>query len=151
MIKLTYLITKRPDLTDEAFETFWRSAHAKLVESLAETLKAKRYVMSRRIDSVCSVCVSKARELDTAGYDGVIEIWWDSLEDYQEGAGSPQGLIALDAIVDTERRFIDFSRSSSFFVEEQEVFNRTGKPRVTRKRHSKEKLSNETRRDPLIN
>ena len=151
MIKLTYLITKRPDLTDEAFETFWRSAHAKLVASLAETLKVKRYVMSRRIESVCNVCVSKARELGEVGYDGVIELWWDSLEEYQEGAGSPQGLIALDAIVDTERRFIDFARSASFFVEEQEVFSRAAKTRATKKRHSKEKLSNETRHDPLIN
>ena len=142
MIKLTYLIKKRQDLTDDAFRQIWRNTHARLVESLAPALRAKRYAMNVRAETVCSTCASKARELALSDYDGVIEIWWDSIEDHQEGAGSPAGIAAIDALVDSERRFIDFSKSACFFTEEEVIFDQTDAATPVRARGSKPRLSN---------
>lgn len=154
MIKLTYLIKKRQDLSDGAFATFWRETHARLVEEFADTLDIKRYAMNRRIDTVCNACVSKARELASSNYDGVIEFWWASIEDYQAGAGSPDGLKAIDAIVDAERRFIDFSKSTSFFTDEEMIFDRVATAKsAPAKRvagNSKVSLLNETTSEALI-
>ncbi|MEM9705377.1 MAG: EthD domain-containing protein [Pseudomonadota bacterium] len=146
MIKLVYLIKKRQDLTDAAFETYWRESHARLVEELAPTLRAMRYAMSRRLDTVCNACVSNARDLGSSDYDGVIEIWWDSLEDYVAGAGSAAGIAAVDALVDAERRFVDFANSASFFSEEEIIFD-TNQPDISPRRsritsNSKSMLSN---------
>ncbi len=122
MVKLTYLVKRRPDLTNAAFCERWQALHAGLVDDYAETLNAQRYVMSRRLDTVCNTTVTDARNLAPSQYDGVIEIWWHSIGDYQAGAGSADGLKAIDAIIDAERRFIDFAGSQAFFTEEAVVF-----------------------------
>ncbi len=154
MIKLVYLIKKRQDLTDAAFETHWRETHGRLVAEFAPTLRAVRYAMSRRLDTVCNSCVSKARELAASEHDGVIEIWWETLEDYQAGAGSAAGIAAIDALVDAERRFVDFSKSASFFAEEEIVFDGFSAPKPRQERrftpHSKDGLSDVTRNATLI-
>ena len=122
MIKLTYLVKRRPDLSDETFCARWHDLHGRLVADFATTLNAQRYVMSRRLDTVCNAAVKDARQLAPSHYDGVIEIWWNSLEDYQSGVGSADGLKAIDIIIDAERRFIDFAGSQAFFTDETLVF-----------------------------
>ncbi|MEM6681283.1 MAG: EthD domain-containing protein [Pseudomonadota bacterium] len=122
MIKLVYLIAKRQDLSAEAFHTLWADVHAKLAHELSDTLGAQRYVMTKALNTLCNMCVAKGRDLPENRYDGVIEMWWDSLGAYQMGAGSAQGIVAVDALIDAERRFIDFSKSAAFFAEEEEAF-----------------------------
>lgn len=161
MIKLTYLIRKRPDLSDEEFLAFWRETHARLVESHAQVLRVKRYAMSARVETVCNTCSSKAREVAICDHDGVIEFWWDTLEDHQAGVGSPAGLAAIDALVDAERRFIDLSKSACFFTREEVVFDHTdrataqgdknpAKRAKAKTQNSKHELSNETSFPALI-
>lgn len=158
MIKLTYLIRKRPDLSAEDFLAFWRETHARLVESHAQTLRVKRYAMSARVETVCNACSSKAREVAICDYDGVIEFWWDTLEDHQAGAGSPAGLAAIDDLVAAERRFIDLSKSACFFTTEEVMFDHTGrgtaktpaKASKAKPQNSKHELSNETSFPALI-
>lgn len=161
MIKLTYLIRKRPDLSDEEFLTLWREAHARLVERHAQALRVKRYAMSARVETICNTCSSKAREVAICEHDGVIEFWWDTLEDHQAGVGSPAGLAAIDALVDTERRFIDLSKSACFFTREEVVFDHTdratardgeapAKGSKVKTQNSKHELSNEKSFPALI-
>jgi hypothetical protein len=54
-------------------------------------------------------------------FDGVVEIWWDSIETLLEAAMTPEGGKAHMDLVEDEKNFIDFSRSAMWFVEE-EVF-----------------------------
>jgi hypothetical protein len=122
MIKLTYLIKKRQDLSDDIFLKYWRVAHANLVKSTLSTLNVTKYVINTKLDTVCNLCVRQARQLAEAHYDGIIELWWPSIEAYQQGVGSPPGMAAMDAIIDAEKRFIDFSRSVAFFTEQENVF-----------------------------
>ncbi|MEM9898850.1 MAG: EthD domain-containing protein [Pseudomonadota bacterium] len=154
MIKLVYLIKKRQDLTDAEFKTYWRETHSKLIEESAPTLRAVRYAMSLSIDTLCNTCVAKPRGLSVPDYEGVIEIWWNNLDDYIAGAGAAAGIAAIDAIVDGERRFIDFANSASFFTEEEVVFDWISTQGSSKQDqitfHSKFQLSNETSTTSLI-
>ena len=126
MIKLTYLIKKRQDLSDDTFLKHWRVTHANLVKSTLAALNVAKYVINTRLDTVCNLCVRQARQLAEAHYDGTIELWWPSIEAYQQGVGSPPGMAAMDAIIDAEKRFIDFSRSVAFFTESEQVVAKKG-------------------------
>lgn len=151
MIKLTYLVKRRPDLSREAFCARWRELHARLVADFACTLNAQRYVMTCRLDTVCNAALADSRKLSPARFDGVIEIWWQSLDEYQDGVGSSAGLKAVDAIIDAERRFVDFARSQAFFGAESVVFEQNSeRPPAVDLKDSKEMLLDITRHS-LVN
>ncbi len=61
----------------------------------------------------------------TAPYDGVAEIWWNSREAAAEAAGTPEGREASRELLEDERKFIDFSRSSLWFAMELPQVNPT--------------------------
>ena len=47
MIKLTYCLRRRSDLTWEQFSDYWREVHAPLVAERADTLGIRRYLQIR--------------------------------------------------------------------------------------------------------
>lgn len=96
------------------------------VKSTLAALNVAKYIINTRLDTVCNLCVRQARQLAEAHYDGIIELWWPSIEAYQQGVGSPPGMAAMDAIIDAEKRFIDFSRSVAFFTASEQVVAKKG-------------------------
>lgn len=52
-------------------------------------------------------------------FDGVVEIWWESLEALLAVAQTPEGAKAHKELIDDEKTFIDFSCSAIWFVEEE--------------------------------
>jgi hypothetical protein len=54
-------------------------------------------------------------------YDGVAELWLDSLDDLAAATATPAGAAAGAALWEDERRFIDHARSPIFLVEEHPV------------------------------
>jgi hypothetical protein len=54
-------------------------------------------------------------------YDGVAELWWDSIDDVL-GSPSPERQAAGLALLEDERKFIDLSRSPLWFGEEKVIF-----------------------------
>ena len=133
MLKLTYLLCRRPDLSQEAFAEIWRTAHAPLVADLAARIGARRYAINLPVGSVCNECLRASRGLEARRYDGVLEIWWDDAAAYQAGFGTPEGLKAIDAMIDVERRFVDFSRSMAFLTGEETAFDARRPNSVQRK------------------
>ncbi len=47
-------------------------------------------------------------------YDGVAELWWDSLDDIAAATARPDGQAAGAALLEDERKFIDLARSPLF-------------------------------------
>jgi uncharacterized protein (TIGR02118 family) len=107
MIKLTYCIRRRSDVSAPAFRKYWRENHAPLVTRHAKALRAVRYVQSH------------------TPLDGITEVWWESLEDLAAALASPEGQAAGAELLEDERRFIDFASSSLFMTEEHEIFDFT--------------------------
>ena len=57
-------------------------------------------------------------------YDGITEVWWDSLEDLVSGMNTPEGQAALKRLLEDEREFIDLANSFIFLTEEHLIFDR---------------------------
>lgn len=124
MIKLMYCIRKRSDLTEEEFRTYWREKHGAFIRSLAKTICAKKYIQSHTMNTPINEELVRSRGLDkTPPYDGVTEIWWESMEDFLAGANSPEGIKAAQRYVADEANFVDFSQSRAFLTEEYVIFD----------------------------
>lgn len=123
MIKFVYCIRKRADLTDEEFHAYWREKHGAFIRTLTKTLRAKKYIQSHTINTPINAELVRGRGLDTPAYNGVTEIWWESMEDFLASVNSPEGIEAAQKYVADEGNFVDFSQSRAFLTEEHVVFD----------------------------
>src|SRR4051794_23685307 len=113
MIKLVFVIRRREELPPEEFHRYWLEEHGPLARSLVEPLGARRYLQTHTLDSDLNAALAASRGTVEA-YDGLAEIWWDSLDDVIVAFGSEEGQRANDTLTADEARFIDFERSSLF-------------------------------------
>lgn len=123
MIKLVYVVHARDDVAPEEFHRYWLEEHGPLVASVAEDIRARRYVQSHTIDTPLNQALVESRGLAPI-HQGITEVWWDSVEDLQAAMSSEEGLQAAGRLVEDEARFIDFSRSTIFLTEEHVIFDR---------------------------
>lgn len=56
--------------------------------------------------------------MDTGSYGGVLELWWDSLDEVVAALRSPEYLAASAILAEDEARFIDLATSTVFLAEE---------------------------------
>lgn len=122
MIKIVFCLRRRPDLSREEFQTYWRSTHAPLVKAHADALGIRRYVQVHSIDDAISLAVAGSRH-SPEPFDGVAELWLDSLDALMASGGSDAGRAAAAALLEDERRFIDFEHSPLFLAEENVVIS----------------------------
>jgi uncharacterized protein (TIGR02118 family) len=120
MIKLVFCLVRRAEMEPSEFHRYWREVHAPLVASHAETLGIRRYVQSHTAFPSLTRALAGGRGAPE-GYDGVAEIWLDSVEALVTAGASPEGEVASQALLIDERRFIDHSRSPIFLAEEHVV------------------------------
>ena len=121
MIKLVFSIRRVPGMTRDEFQRYWRNEHARLVERHAEVLRIRRYVQTHLRNTDADVAISGARGSEPAQYDGMAELWWDSVEDLLAASSSEQGQIAGAALLEDEKRFIDLPNSPIWLGEENVV------------------------------
>lgn len=111
MRHLVYVLRRKPDLTREAFQKYWREVHGPLVASYAKTLGIVRYVQVHTIDSPLPPRKDEVRGELGAAYDGVAELWVDperatGTEEERQAAGR---VLAKDEV-----NFIDFPNSAKW-------------------------------------
>ncbi len=110
VIKLTFALVRRPELSREAFQAYWRDHHAPLVASVKDALRIRRYVQLHSLPQEASAGLRAIRG-GPEGYDGVAQLWWDSLEAMAQLADDPAAAEAGRLLLEDERTFIDLSRS----------------------------------------
>ncbi len=125
MIKLVYVITRRADLSAEAFYDYWLNRHGPLVGAQAKALRLRKYVQSHLLDHPSNEGMRAVRGM-LPPVDGITEVWWDSLEDLQAAYATPEGAASGAILAQDEAAFIDFSRSQVFLTQEHEIFDHTG-------------------------
>lgn len=127
MIKITFCLTRKQGMSRDAFQDYWFNNHAPLVTRHRETLRIRRYVQlhSRNIEYADAVRAARAGSLDAAPaiYDGVAQLWWDSIDDLMATASEPAAIAAGQELLEDEAKFIDFARSPLWFGEEREIFS----------------------------
>jgi uncharacterized protein (TIGR02118 family) len=104
MVKLVYCITKKATLTDEEFFDYWKNVHGPIGSRIP---RLRKLVQSHRL------AVAGFR----ADYDGVAELWFDSLEDLQAARQSPE----WKGSSEDEVNFIDYSKVALFVSEEHTI------------------------------
>ncbi len=123
MIKLVFVIRRREELSLEEFHRYWLEEHGPLARKLLEPLGARRYVQTHTLDTDLNVRLAATRGTAEA-YDGLAEVWWDSLDALRAAASSEAGQSANETLTEDEARFIDFERSSFFMTEEHAILER---------------------------
>jgi uncharacterized protein (TIGR02118 family) len=110
MIKLTFCLVRRSEFSRESFQKYWLENHAPLVASVQEALRIRRYVQTHSLPAETEADMRAVRG-GPAGYDGIAELWWDSLEDMALTANDPAARDAGRLLLEDERKFIDLSKS----------------------------------------
>jgi hypothetical protein len=97
-LKISFYLKRREDCSEEKFSQYWRNNHAPLaLQTKVFTEKVRRYNQVCA-SSLCIICtngeqVHNSKELKAQAaafglpvldFDGVAEIWVDSLEDWME-------------------------------------------------------------------
>ena len=122
MIKLTFCLRRRPDLTWEEFSRYWRDIHAPLVAERAEVLGILRYVQVRTADLPRLHDAYRARNRSPEPYDGVAELWFADLDPGSKPTDAQRRANA--ELLADERNFIDLAGSPMWMGEEWEVVPR---------------------------
>jgi uncharacterized protein (TIGR02118 family) len=120
MIKLTFCLIRLPHLTREAFQDYWFNTHGPLVASVAEALKIRRYVQTHSLPAEANAGTRVARAAPEE-FDGVAQLWWDSLDTVIENGRRPEAQAAAAMLLEDERRFIDLPRSPLWWGEEKVI------------------------------
>ncbi len=106
MIKAITCIRRKPGMEVEAFQEYWRGPHAEIVTRLPNI---KRYVQSHAL-------LGGYRKGDLI-YDGIAEIWVDSVDALREMSAGP----AYDAVQADEENFIDRTTMALLLTEEHVI------------------------------
>ena len=121
MIKMSFCLRRLPSLSREEFQLYWREQHAALVRRHAAAIGVRRYVQSHTLSVPALEMVAAVRGSAGQEFDGVAELWWDSLESLLGVVATAAGQTAMAELLADEAEFIDLPNSPTFFVEEHEV------------------------------
>jgi uncharacterized protein (TIGR02118 family) len=120
MIKLTYCLRRKPGMSVEDFQRYWREVHAPLVADRAELLGIQRYIQLHTADLPEVHAALQARNGGSPErYDGVAELWFESLDAL--GSEDPAVQQAQVDLLEDERNFIDLASSPLWFAVENPV------------------------------
>jgi uncharacterized protein (TIGR02118 family) len=125
MIKLVFCLRRLPHLSREQFQRYWLDSHGPLVRELAPALGVKRYVQVHTLRSAFSEAM-RAHRGAPDDFDGVAELWWESVEEFARAGSTKEGRAAGQRLLDDEKRFIDLSHSPIWFGEERSLVDLTG-------------------------
>lgn len=121
MIKLTFCLRRLPSLSRAEFQTYWFDTHAPLVAKHREVLRIRRYVQLHSATNPSNDAIRATRQ-GPEMFDGVAELWWDSIEDALGNPTAARQAAGLELLED-ERKFVDLSQSPLWFGEERTIFS----------------------------
>ncbi len=120
MIKLTFCLRRRSDLSFEQFQHYWLHTHGPLVRERAATLGVRRYVQAHTMDlSGLHDAFRNRNGGAPEPFDGVAELWFDSLDVI--GGDDETRRRAAAELLEDERNFIDLPNSPMWVSVEHEV------------------------------
>jgi uncharacterized protein (TIGR02118 family) len=120
MVKLVFCVKRLPHLSRDDFQKYWRDRHGPLVREAAPALAIRRYVQTHTAATPLNERLRAGRGAPEE-YDGVAELWFDSIEALVAAGGTPEGRAAGKRLFEDEQRFIDLARSPLWLAEEHEV------------------------------
>mgnify|MGYP005821302453 CR=1 FL=1 len=108
MIKVLSLLTRKPELSHEAFVRHWYDIHGPLALAVPGI---RRYVQSHIMDTASRPDIP---ETDVE-VDGVAELWYDDLESLRRAGATPE----MKRLTDDGALFI--GRIKTYVIEERQI------------------------------
>ncbi len=140
MIRLTYLLRRKPGMSLDEFQTYWREVHGPLVAGHAQGLEALRYVQVHTREDEANQAMAAARGGMEPPYDGVAELWWENVEVLEKALDTEGGRRAGAELLEDERNFIDLPASPMWLNYEYPQVNPSPEIIVARERSTIVKL-----------
>ena len=106
MVKMVAFFKRKPGMSVEDFQSYWRTTHADIVVKLPGI---RRYVQSHTI-------LSGYRKGEPI-YDGMAELWFDNTDAMRAQAGTPE----FAAVRADEPNFMDAASQGSIITEEHVI------------------------------
>jgi uncharacterized protein (TIGR02118 family) len=123
MIRLVFLLRRKPGLSLAEFQRYWREEHGPLVASVQMKIRALRYVQVHALDDPANAAAATARGGMEPPYDGVAELWWESEQALADTLASEAGRAAGALLLEDERKFIDLPHSPLYLTHEYPQVN----------------------------
>jgi uncharacterized protein (TIGR02118 family) len=123
MIRLVFLLRRKPGMSRAEFQAYWRNEHAPLVASFQSKIGVLKYVQVHTLDDPMNAAAATARGGMEAIYDGVAELWWSSQQALADALASAAGRAGGDALLEDEKRFIDLPNSPLYLTYEYPQVN----------------------------
>ena len=113
MIKISYLMRRKPDLSLEEFQSYWSRKHPQAApEDAFATLGVKRYVQVLPLETSGRDLVIGPRTGLVEAFDGIAELWVESLEALERDWSTDKAREYLEIFFQDEQNFIDWTRST---------------------------------------
>jgi uncharacterized protein (TIGR02118 family) len=110
LIKVIVAIVRKPGMTPVEFHAHWRTQHARLVSgSSAARRYIRRYIQAHTVPSEYAN--------GEPAFDGMAELWFDSIEDRNQFYSDPEYLATVKP---DEALFADMTRTQ-FIVTDEEL------------------------------
>ena len=139
MLRLTFLIRRKRDLSRADMQRYWLDKHGSLVAGHSRSLGVLRYVQVHTTDDDHSRLPGRRGEMEEP-YDGGAEVWWESKDARVEATRSKEGRQVDRILREDEEHFIDLTRSVAWFNYEYPQVNPTPENIVATERSSLVKL-----------
>ena len=126
VIKLIYILRRKPGMSLDDFHHYWLNNHGALVRKYAKQTKIRRYTQSHtllgeaRRQAMGDASDGRAeREIEEREYDGVAELWWRTGDLHV--FSKPIGQKAVKEWLEDEHNFVDIKRSNLWISKEHVI------------------------------
>lgn len=136
MLKISYCMRRKPHLSREEFQAYYRKKHTRVLtpEETAE-LRMIRYCQLHVVDEEINALLDCGRGGEPA-FDAVAEIWVESEQDWRDSWLAEGGQKALEKLKLDEQNFVDWSRSVIFMSRERVMLDGPVATRADRHAHA---------------
>ena len=124
MIKLTFCLRRKQGLSLEQFQDYWLNTHAPIVRKQMDALHIRGYVQVHQLAASGLNDLLRASRNAPPAYDGIAELWYDSVEDLESTMQTDEALEAVRILLEDEKNFIDLENSPLWLNEEHEIISR---------------------------
>jgi hypothetical protein len=108
MMKSSYVLRRKPGMSLEEFQRYWREVHGPLVQKWAPKIGMVRYIQVHAVPPPADRPADPIRGQMLEPYDGIAEWWIDPAR----ATGTPEERREAGRVLaEDEANFIDFSRS----------------------------------------
>ena len=126
MIKLVFCMRRLPHLSREEFLQYWGKQHPRAGGPTAvQALGMRKYAQVRALPEDVNRRVAASRPGVEPEFDGIAEVWVDSVEAYEKNWNTGEGAEVFKRFLADEANFVDWQRSVVFLAEERVMIDET--------------------------